>query len=119
MEYVIILWLMDFSVKLSNIASNIAFLALIGTGIGGVIRSLGDQENEIAMGRKMVKVGLRVMCVALSLMVIIPKEDTQKLMVAVYLGDQLVNTEQFQETSGKAYDLLQNWLDEQLEEDEE
>ena len=119
MEYVIILWLMDLSITLSNIANNIAVLALIGAGIGGLIRALGDEEHEIAMGRKMAKVGLRVMCVSLALMVIIPKEDTQKLMVAVYLGDQLVNTEQFQETSGKAYDLLQNWLDEQLEETEE
>ena len=67
---------------------------------------------------KVVKTTFKVLLLSLALSVLIPSEDSRKLMLAVYIGDQIVNTEEFQETTGKAYDLLQDWLDEAMEEQE-
>lgn len=123
MEYVLLVYL-------NNILTGLMYTACIAAGVLLFISVVlcfvwaeakanswkAEEKHEVEVLLKRV---FKAFLISLTFSILIPSEDTRKLMLAVYIGDQIANTEEFQETAGKAYDLLQDWLDEALEEESE
>lgn len=116
MEYVLLVYLNDILSGLEWLFEVVAVISLVGL-LFLIFAWLEMRDEPDESFWVVFKKALKVLAVSTTLAILIPSEDSRKLMLAVYIGDQIVNTEEFQETTGKAYDLLQDWLDEALEEE--
>lgn len=115
MEYVLLIYLNDILLGVESVAFASALLSGCWLVFVAIVWFHDDIHSVDYKPQR--KVAIRVLAISMVVGILIPSEDSRKLMLAVYIGDQIVNTEEFQETTGKAYDLLQEWLDEALEEE--
>lgn len=84
--------------------------------IGCFIEWLICYEDYEENGKKIINKSITPFIVCLILAIAIPFRDTAMEMVAIHLGQEIIETDKVQDISTDALDLLGEWIDKKQEE---
>jgi hypothetical protein len=117
MSLTLLIYLIELFVNIKGLFSAVMVLCIAGLFLMGLAWAIFEGT---VVGKKdfvkYLKISSWVFCVSLVGHAVIPSKETMYIMVASYAGEQVVRSEEFQETYGKVRVILNNKLDDIIQE---